>query len=113
MNKEDAKRHIQETCGSGWINLIEIVFDNKPENIEITEVFQKWAGLKVKFNGESEQFQYMLDCIYEVSQKMCEICGKSGHYVIIDGWETSLCHQHYEESNANEKHRMSAKFEWW
>jgi hypothetical protein len=40
MDRESAKKHIKETCGSGWLNLIEIVYDNKPENIEITEVFQ-------------------------------------------------------------------------
>lgn len=33
------------------VHLIDIIFDNKPEDIEITEVFQKWAGLKVDYEG--------------------------------------------------------------
>ena len=74
MNREDAKSYIQETCGSGWIDLIEIVYDNKPENIKITEVFQKWAGLKIIFKGDNLQFHDLVNCIYEISQKMCEKC---------------------------------------
>ncbi len=44
MDREAAKEWILKTCGEGWLNLVDIIFDNKPENIEITVVFQKWAG---------------------------------------------------------------------
>ncbi len=91
MDKDTAKKHINETCGSGWLNLVDIVYDNKPENIEITEVFQKWAGLKIRYKGENEHFEELTDMIYFISQKMCEICGASANHTIIDGWETALC----------------------
>lgn len=105
MDRDSAKKHIQETCGLGWMNLIDIVYDNKPEDIEIREVFQKWAGLKVDYKGEDMHFKELTDRIYYVSQNMCEICGKSGGSTIVDGWETTLCAQHFEESDAKEKHR--------
>ena len=105
MDRALAKKHIQETCGAGWLDLIDIVFDNKPENVEITEVFQKWAGLKISYEGENEHFKELTDMIYFISEKICEVCGKSGSYAIMDGWETTLCNQHYEASDAIEKHR--------
>jgi hypothetical protein len=105
MNKESAIKHIEDTCGHGWLNLVDIVFDNKPKNIHITEVFQKYAGLKIRYEGENEHFQELTDMTYYMSQKMCEICGSSGNYTIMAGWETTLCNQHFEESGSKEKYR--------
>jgi hypothetical protein len=34
--------------------LVDIIYNKKLENIEITAVFQKWALLKVDFVGEDE-----------------------------------------------------------
>lgn len=82
MDKTSAKKHILETCGPGWLNLVDIVYDNKPEGIEITEVFQKWAGLKVDYEGENEHFEELTKMVYYISEKMCEICGKSGGYTV-------------------------------
>jgi hypothetical protein len=104
MDKESARNHINATCGAGWLNLVDIAYDNKPEDIEIIEVFQKYAGLKITYEGENETFQELTDLIYHISQKMCEICGKSGDYTIIDGWETTLCNEHFSASDAKEKY---------
>ena len=30
MDRESAKKHITETCGLGWLNLVDIIYDNKP-----------------------------------------------------------------------------------
>lgn len=105
MDKTSAKKHILETCGPGWLNLVDIVYDNKPEGIEITEVFQKWAGLKVDYEGENEHFEELTKMVYYISEKMCEICGKSGGYTVIDGWEATLCDAHFDESDAEQKSR--------
>lgn len=105
MDRTSAKNHIQETCGEGWLNLVDIAFDNQPEGIQITEVFQKWAGLKIEFEGENELFEELTDQIYYISQKMCEVCGKSAGYTIIDGWETTLCDVHFLGAEGKEKHR--------
>lgn len=103
LTREEAIAHIQATCGSGWSNLIEIIYDNVPENIVIKEVFQKWGGLKVSFEGENMLFEELVDTVYAISQKMCEKCGKSGGYAILDGWETTLCREHFNTSAAAEK----------
>lgn len=105
MDRAAAKKQITETCGVGWLTLVDIVYDNVPEGIEIKEVFQKWGGLKVQYDGENIHFEELVDNVYYISQKMCEVCGKSGGNTIMDGWETTLCDQHYKESDAKEKYR--------
>ncbi len=105
MDKESAVKQIKETCGLGWLTLVDIAYDNLPEKVKITEVFQKYAGLKIRYEGENEDFQELTEMIYFISQKMCEVCGSSGNYTIIDGWETTLCNQHFEASDAKEKYR--------
>ncbi len=105
MDSATAKNHIQETCGLGWLNLVDIVFDNQPENVQITEVFQKWAGLEVRFRGEDEHFKELTQQVYYISRKMCERCGKSGFYTVMDGWETTLCEAHFMLSDAKSKSR--------
>ncbi len=105
LSKEEAKKFIENTCGKGWLTLVDILYDNCPENIVITEVFQKYSGLEVRFEGRDENFEYLKESLNTVSQKMCEICGQSGEYTIINGWETTLCELHFDESDAKEKYR--------
>jgi hypothetical protein len=105
MDITQAKTHIMETCGAGWLNLVDIAYDNKPDNIVITEVFQKWGGLMIGYQGEDELFNELVDHIYYISTKICEICGKSACISVMDGWETALCDVHYQESTAKQKYR--------
>ena len=105
MDREAAKEWITKNEGTGWLTLIDIMYDNKPESIEITAVFNKWAGLKVDFIGEDVIFEELLETIYSISEKMCAICGKSGRHAVIDDIETTLCDQHYNFIEGTEKHR--------
>jgi hypothetical protein len=105
MNKKAAKDGIAENCGNGWLTLVDIIFDNKPDHIEITEVFQKYSGLHVRYQGEDSYFDELLSAIDTISRKMCEVCGNSGGHTIVDGWETTLCDHHYNSSDAKEKYR--------
>ena len=106
LNRKEAKKFIEDTSGKGWLVLVDIVYDNCPEEIIITEVFQKYSGLTVRFEGRNEKFEYLLSSLNTVSKKICEICGQSGDYSIINGWETTLCESHHEESTATKKYRI-------
>lgn len=105
MNRQEAKDHISETCGIGWFNLLDIIYDNAPSSVHITEVFQKYGGLKIRYNGDNHHFEELVDIVYYISQKMCEKCGKSAGLTIIDNWETTLCDEHYDTAIAVEKHK--------
>jgi hypothetical protein len=103
VDRAIAKNHIQESCCLGWLNLVDNVFDNQPENVQTTEVFPKWAGLEVRFRGEDEHFMEITRQVYSTSRKMCEICGKSRFCTVMDGWETTLCEEHLMLSDAKAK----------
>lgn len=107
LDRDAAKKHILETCGAGWLTLVDVLYDNRPDGVVITEVFQKWGGLKVSYDGESEHFEELADNVYKISEHLCEVCGNSGGYTIIDGWETTLCEAHYHASQAKQKYRRS------
>lgn len=106
MDRSTALQHITETCGPGWLTLVQIAYDNVPEGVAIHEVFQKWGGLKITFKGEDETFRDLTETIYAISQKMCEVCGQSAGLTHIDGWETTLCATHFEAAEGKEKR-------WW
>lgn len=89
----------------GWLHLVDVLYDNVPESIVITEVFQKWGGLKIDFQGEDEVFEELADTVYHISQYLCEVCGASAKSCIIDGWETTLCVAHYTAAAGREKYR--------
>ena len=105
IDRETAIAHLINHNHRGWITLVEIIFDNQPPNIIITEVFQKWAGLEIRYEGVNEEFDELVDNVRFISKKVCEICGKSGNYSIIDGWETTLCETHYNSAEAKKKYR--------
>ncbi|MCU0436534.1 MAG: hypothetical protein MUC49_01385 [Raineya sp.] len=104
MDRETAKAFIEKHYGIGWLNLVDIVYDNVPDDeIEITEVFQKWGALKIRYTGKDEGFAEMLEHISYISQKMCEVCGKSARETIIGSWVNTLCQEHYEELSSKMK----------
>lgn len=82
-----------------------MVYDNVPSTIIIKEVFQKWAKLEIRFEGEDKEFEDLVNKVHYMSEKICEICSESGGYTIIDGWETTLCDQHYDASTAKKKYK--------
>jgi len=98
INREDSKKWIEETCGKGWLNLIDIIYDNKPEHIAINEVFQKWGALTVRYNGEDRMFEALIDNVEYISKKMCEKCGLSGEETVLGGHVETLCEDHFNEA---------------
>jgi hypothetical protein len=96
--REQSKEWIKQTCGVGWLKLIDEVYDKLPDNIEIIQVYQKYAGLKFDLNQENLEFESFLNEIEERSKHICEICGKDGFLTIVDGWEKTLCSYHFKNS---------------
>lgn len=105
LKLEEAKKFISEHCGDGWLTLVDIVYDNLPTEIVIKEVFQKYGSLEIRYEGEDDEFEYLVSNVNFISKKICEMCGKSGGYSIIDGWETTLCKVHHDKSEAKKKYR--------
>lgn len=95
VNREEAKKWIAKVCGTGWLTLIDEVYNNLPKGIKITQVYQKWGLLKFDPSEEHPEFEKYLEDIELKSSKMCEKCGLPALETIIDGWVTTLCDNHY------------------
>lgn len=104
-NREEVKGRFESDGYTGWHTLIDIAYDNKPGHIEIVEVFEKYAALKVRYTGEDKNYANLIESIHKISQCMCQVCGESGGHSLIDGWETTLCDKHFESSDSKNKIR--------
>jgi hypothetical protein len=107
--RENAKADITDSCGEGWLPLVDEVYDKVPQHISILLAYQKYAGLKFDTEGSDEAFEKLLDDVYERSRCICEICGSAGDHSIINGWETALCTYHYHAAPAP-KYRQADTF---
>ena len=96
MTRQEAKDWISKTCGEGWLSLVDNVFDRVPNDIEITQVYQKWAGLHFDTSKENELFERYLMEIQEISEATCEKCGEKGDHYVIQNWEYTRCKKHSE-----------------
>ena len=86
-------------CGPGWKSLYQPIIDyvemyNKEHEskIEITQIKEKFAGLRIYVDNPTEELKLM---IYEAESKsfyMCEDCGSTENIGTIgSGWYRTLC----------------------
>ncbi len=105
MEREDARHRFEMNGDKGWLNLIDIIYDYKPDHIDITDVWEKYATLELRYEGFDDAFRELIHHIRYISKKTCQVCGMSGGHTIINGWETTLCDFHYEMIETEDKHR--------
>lgn len=103
ITKEETIALFRRNDWDGWINLVEIIFDGKPDGIVIREVWDKYAELRVYYDGDDKVFSNLVNTVGFISRKMCQKCGKSGRHVQIDGWEKILCDEHFDATEAKNK----------
>lgn len=94
MTKNESKQWIEKTCGTGWLPLIDLIFNNLPKGLCIESVYQKWGALTVDTSPYDEDFQTYLDKISEKSTYLCEKCGAKAKVREKDGWLRTLCQKH-------------------
>ncbi len=96
--REDSKKWIRKTCGTGWLDLVDEVYDNLPSDLGINQAYQKWGSLMFDLEKENEAFERFLEVIEEKSSKTCEKCGSVGEEVSIDGWIHTRCKNHSKKT---------------
>lgn len=94
MDRATAKLYIEETCGRGWLHLVDDIFDNAPEGVVIGQVFQKYGHLHVSYDGYHEKFERYLLEMEDISAHVCERCGEPGEEKLHGGWSTARCPRH-------------------
>ena len=108
-NNKDANVFVSENiknfnCGDGWSDLIKLFF------IEILNagwskdktIFgkEKFGSLRISLSIDNPDPVLLSICHkYEtISETTCESCGSPGKHRVINGWEHTLCFDHYLEN---------------
>ena len=92
-------------CGDGWFDLLDRTFSKMlvaaryPEDIFISQVKEKWAGLRIYFSCHADDAEALRSITYAAEDEsfhICEVCGREGSIREIHGFQT-LCDEHYNE----------------
>jgi len=85
-------------CGAGWHPLIyelldklQAIEDRDKIGLEITQVKEKFGGLRVYTNVGTDEIWDLIDEYERKSFHICEQCGKPGSLINNYGWLITLC----------------------
>jgi hypothetical protein len=90
-------------CMDGWADLIEgslrliqryTVLEKS--DVKITQVKEKFGLLRIYQRGGGENVCQVLEICELVSGCVCELCGKAGKLITLDGWMLTRCDKHGE-----------------
>lgn len=91
-------------CGEGWypiifkaLDKIQEVVDRENLDIEITEVKEKWGGLRIYASGTTDEIDIAIEQAEEQSIETCEVCGKDGKLIKVNGWWKTRCNDCIEK----------------
>jgi len=92
-----------ETNGPGWDKLIQTLCEgidyhvkhNKCRPVTITQIKEKYGGLRFYYYGGDDIVDGMVRMAELVSEYTCEQCGKQGK-IRTDAWLKTLCDEHAE-----------------
>ena len=85
-----------DSVREGWANLVREAFENKPENIKIVQVKEKFGGLRIYTDYHIEEFENLLQDIERRSFTICDVCGKPGTPRAKGFWIRTTCDEDYE-----------------
>ena len=87
-------------CGKGWWPMIEKVASaidffnatNPGKPIEVSQIKQKFGGLRIYHYNASEDIRQLIDHAIEASWHTCEKCGSTtGVTTNLEGYRLTLC----------------------
>lgn len=88
-------------CNDGWANLIEATLrltqqhaELKALAVKVTQAKEKFGQLRI-YHSESDE---VIGSVFEIAQLasscICELCGKPGEVVSLEGWLVARCGNH-------------------
>ena len=88
-------------CMDGWADLIEGSLrliqryaELEKSDVKITQVKEKFGLLRIDQSGGGENVCQVLDICELASGCVCELCGKAGKLIMLDGWMLTRCDLH-------------------
>ena len=94
-----SRRDAKQMVGKGWSKILDRLYDLKPRNVYVTQVKEKFGGLRVYCGSADEEFYTAIDAAEKESYQTCEICGEIGKLRKDLGWMLTLCDKHYQRRN--------------
>lgn len=79
--------------GPGWHALIDRIYDQLPTDAFVSDVKEKWGGLRLSVYDVDESVFDFIDAIESESLRTCEVCGNPGQ-PRDTGWIKTLCDTH-------------------
>ena len=99
MDRQDARRSLEELELEGWLDLLDSVYDYIGDKYEVVDVSAKWAQILITVSPSDGQVERFLSSIEQQSLSTCEICGALGEQVLIDTWLHTRCEIHAKPQN--------------
>jgi len=88
-------------CMDGWadfiegsLRLIQRYAELEKSDVKITQVKEKFGLLRIYQSGGGENVCQVLDICELASGCVCELCGKAGKLIMLDGWMLTRCDLH-------------------
>ena len=83
-------------CGDGWFDLLwnlceDIEKLNPPDDFEVHQIKEKFAGLRFYTGAGTEEIFNRIDQAEAESYKTCETCGSKDNVTSEGRWITTLC----------------------
>lgn len=87
INRHNAKLYV----GPGWSGLVNRAYDEKPKNVSVLQVKEKFGGLRICTGGAPGWYHDLLSELQNDSYTICEACGNPGHPRDELPWIRTLC----------------------
>ena len=79
------------SVGKGWSEIIKTLYAEKPDEVVICDVKEKYGTLRISTYGADDDFQEKIYDAENASETTCEQCGKPGTLVVVRHWVSCLC----------------------
>ena len=89
------REHAKNCVGKGWLNLIDTIYDKLPPSACVSQVKEKFGGLRFYVDGIDDKIYAFIEEIENQSYKICEVCGRPGKQRNKYGWIKTLCDIHF------------------
>lgn len=95
-----SKKSFHFECGMGWKHIIEdtlrridlsLTDPDLREDFSISQIKQKYGYLRIYFDGGDASTDVHVNVAEEVSETICELCGRMGSLRNRHGWLSVRC----------------------
>lgn len=96
LSEDDALASVNK----GWAPLIRRLYEEKPPDVEVYQVKEKYGGLRFYTGPAPEEYYDLISEVENESYRTCEVCGQPGSLDDSQYWMLTLCETHKSERAA-------------